>query len=93
MEQQVEEYGDLHSGTERPQPALTGVTIELNEGDILFAEGDPSDGVYRVVVGVMGVRVRQGDGREAVIDKLGPGAVFGEMARHSGHKRTVPAKA
>jgi len=89
MEQQVEEYGDLHSGTERPQPALTGATIELNEGDILFAEGDTSDGVYRVVAGVMGVRVRQGDGREAVIDKLGPGAVFGEMARHSGHKRTA----
>lgn len=63
--------------------------VELHGGDVLFEEGDPGDGMYVVVAGMLGVRVKQPDGSELVIDKLAPGAKVGELALLSGQPRTA----
>ncbi|MCP4417956.1 MAG: cyclic nucleotide-binding domain-containing protein [Chloroflexi bacterium] len=67
--------------------------IELKEGEVLFEEGDAGDRMYIVVAGVLGVRIKQSDGTESVIDKLAPGATVGELALLSGQSRSATAYA
>jgi CRP/FNR family cyclic AMP-dependent transcriptional regulator len=47
---------------------------------IVFQEGDPGDQLYVVVEGRVKVFLADADGREIVLDMLGPGQYFGEMA-------------
>lgn len=63
--------------------------VELDEGEVLFNQGDPGDSVYLLVAGVLGVRQRHADGRETIIDKLAPGAIVGELAPLSGQERSA----
>lgn len=63
--------------------------VNLKSDEVLFYQGDPGDSLYVLTAGVLGVRRRHEDGREAVIDKLAPGAIVGEMALLSGQARTA----
>lgn len=63
--------------------------VELGPGDVLFEEGDAGDSMYLVMSGALGVRVKQPDGMEAVIDRLAPGATVGELSLLSGQPRTA----
>lgn len=63
--------------------------VELKTGEVLFDEGEAGDSMYLLLAGVLGVRMKQADGSEAVIDKLAPGATVGEMALLSGRPRTA----
>ncbi len=63
--------------------------VELKEGEILFEEGDVGDSMYIVVAGVLGVRIRQPDGTDQLIDKLDLGATVGELALISGQPRSA----
>ena len=49
----------------------------LRAGEVLFRQGDRSDGGYVVTAGAIAV-AREGDEEEAVL--LGPGSVIGEVA-------------
>jgi lysophospholipid hydrolase len=63
--------------------------IELKAGEVLFNQGDPGNGMYVLVAGMLGVQRRSEDGSETDIDRLAPGAVVGELALLSGQKRTA----
>jgi predicted acylesterase/phospholipase RssA/CRP-like cAMP-binding protein len=63
--------------------------VELKEGQVLFEQGDEADSMYLLVAGVLGVRVKQADDTEVIIDKLAPGAMVGELGLLAGQKRTA----
>jgi len=50
-------------------------TLQVNEGDVIFRQGDAGDDMYGVISGR--VQLQAGD---KVIATLGPDEVFGEMA-------------
>ena len=63
--------------------------IPLAKGQILFAQGDPSDAAYVVAHGTMAVATVNGDGQVTHFADLAPGAVFGELAVIDGGPRTA----
>lgn len=64
------------------------VSITYRAGDVIFAIGDPAESMYVVVEGEVEIRI--GD---AVLDEIGPGTVFGEMALVAGEPRSATARA
>lgn len=64
----------------------------LDGGDILYAEGRNASGPYLVVEGILRVSVALVDGRERLIDIVGPGDVVGAAALESAeHAESVVA--
>lgn len=62
-------------------------------GEMLFQKGDPGDRLYVVLAGRITIGATAEDGKEAVFNVLGPGAVFGEIALLDGRERTADATA
>lgn len=58
----------------------------VQQGDYLFHEGDPQDGLYFIREGLVSVEVNQ-DGNVIRLQELGPGAVVGEIALYTESKR------
>ena len=56
--------------------------MDFAEGHILFREGAPSDGVFRLLRGTVEV-VRELDGDLILLGRVGAGQFIGEMS--SGH--------
>jgi CRP/FNR family transcriptional regulator, cyclic AMP receptor protein len=54
-------------------------TLRLKPNQVLFLAGDPGDGCYRVLDGLLKVVMRS-DGDERILAFLGLGAIVGEMA-------------
>jgi NTE family protein len=63
--------------------------IELKKGEALFEQGEEGEHAHLLIAGMLGVRVKQPDGTETVIDRAAPGTIIGEMALLSGEKRTA----
>lgn len=65
---------------------------ELQNGEVLFREGDPPGSMFVVRQGMVRVskHVRGGD---KTLARLGPGEFFGEMAILSGHARSATVTA
>ena len=61
-------------------------------GQVIVSEGDGGDSAYIIESGHCEV-YKLIDGREQFVRKLGPGAVFGEMAVFTGGTRTATVKA
>jgi hypothetical protein len=57
-------------------------------GELIFAEGDEGDGLYIVLAGE--VELTLGD---AVLERIGPGAFFGELSTLDGVPRSTSARA
>lgn len=72
----------MRGGAEFPQ-------IAVATGDVIVREGDASDAAYIVVDGACEIRKRVEGHGEEVVDTLGPGAVFGEMAILTSSPRTA----
>jgi CRP/FNR family cyclic AMP-dependent transcriptional regulator len=51
-----------------------------SRGSVIMAEGDRVDSLYVVVAGRLKVMMGEADGKEVILDILGPGEIFGEMA-------------
>lgn len=60
----------------------------VREGEVITAQGDPSEEIFVVLDGVIGVEV---DGNE--LGQLGPGAVLGERSVLEGGRRTATLRA
>ncbi|HTS53679.1 MAG TPA: cyclic nucleotide-binding domain-containing protein [Burkholderiales bacterium] len=60
--------------------AALGTVRAFPKNAILVQEGDKSDQLYVVLSGRLKVFLADSDGKEIVIDVLGPGQYFGEMA-------------
>lgn len=62
--------------------ALRAVTREhaFGEGEVIFKEGDPGDGMYVVKDGLVEIAGNLNPQTRRVFSQLGPGELFGEMA-------------
>jgi len=60
--------------------AALGREREFPRRTVIFHEGDRSDQVYVVLSGHLEVFLADGEGREIVINEMGPGEIFGEMS-------------
>lgn len=73
--------------------ALAGLAkvTAYREGDFIFRKGDQSRVLYVVDRGRVKIAAGAADGRETVLNLLGAGAVFGEIALIDGGERTADA--
>jgi CRP/FNR family transcriptional regulator, cyclic AMP receptor protein len=68
------------------------VLEEFRAGQVIFMEGDPGRHVYVIKSGTVEVVTKRPDGSSEVIDRLGPGDHFGDVAllrRNLPHRSTV----
>jgi len=61
--------------------------------EVIVTEGDPGDAFYVVVQGRVEFTVQDASGNEIVVDEVGPGGFFGELALLSGAPRAARGKA
>jgi CRP/FNR family transcriptional regulator, cyclic AMP receptor protein len=59
----------------------------------IFSKGDPGSGLMAVLWGSVKISVPTADGREAVLNIINPGEIFGEMALLDGRPRSADAVA
>lgn len=55
----------------------------------IFFQGEPSDSLYMILKGSVKVTEASSEGREKILDILGPGEIFGELAMLDGHPRSA----
>jgi CRP/FNR family transcriptional regulator, cyclic AMP receptor protein len=65
----------------------------LKRGATLFAKGDPGHSLYAVISGTVKISVSSPDGRNAILNLIGAGEVFGEMSVLDGRVRSTDATA
>ena len=65
----------------------------LKRGATLFAKGDPGHSLYAVISGTVKISVSSPDGRNAILNLIGAGEVFGEMSVLDGRVRSADATA
>jgi CRP-like cAMP-binding protein len=74
---------------------ITGLAARraLQDGEILFNQGDPGDALYAVVSGRIRISTGTADGRQVFLNIMEPGDTFGEIALLDGGARTAAATA
>jgi putative ABC transport system ATP-binding protein len=77
----------------RAEPPAEPVSVRLEEGDVLFRQGDTSDLVYVVDSGNVHIYRELADGTEAGLNDIGPGAYFGELGPLLDLPRSASARA
>ena len=65
----------------------------LKRGASIFSKGDPGNSLIAVISGTVKISVSSPDGRSAILNLIGPGEIFGEVAVLDGHARTADATA
>jgi CRP-like cAMP-binding protein len=70
-------------------PATAWESLELAPGAVLFEPGTPGDAFYVVSAGVVEAYLADAAGRRVVLERLGPGASFGELALLDDGPRTA----
>ncbi len=73
--------------------AATSRTIHYPAGTRIFAKGDDGLGLLAVISGSVKISATAEDGREIVLNRIGKGEVFGEIALLDGLPRTADASA
>jgi CRP-like cAMP-binding protein len=68
-------------------------TLDLQRGDVLFAEGDKPDRLYVTLSGRIAMVNRSIDGRESVVALMEDGDLFGEMPLFDQQARSTDARA
>ena len=68
-----------------------GVTARFGSRQTIFHRGDPGDGMMVVLAGRVKISNCSADGKEAVLNFIDPGQVFGEIALLDGKPRTADA--
>lgn len=67
--------------------------LALGDGEVLMKQGDNGDALYFVLSGALEVSVSNDGERPVVVDRLGVGAVIGEMALLAGNRRSATVTA
>src|ERR1700688_202024 len=65
----------------------------LRRGATIFSKGDPGNSLIAVISGTVKISVTSADGRSAILNLIGPGEIFGEVAIFDGRARTADATA
>lgn len=63
----------------------------LKRGATIVSRGDPGNSLIAVISGTVKISVSSADGRSAMLNLIGPGEIFGEVAVLDGHARTADA--
>ncbi len=63
----------------------------LKRGATIFSKGDPGNSLIAVVSGSVKISISSPDGRNAILNLIGPGEIFGEVAVLDGQERTADA--
>lgn len=73
--------------------ALTDIAVEkpVAAGELIFSEGDPGDGFYVTIEGLIKIYKLSTEGKEQILHMFGPGEPFGEVPVFSG--QAFPATA
>lgn len=77
-----------------PREALAGLAaaarwLRFSEGQTVLEFGDPARDIYFVATGTLRVVSRGSGGQELILNDIGPGAVFGELAVIDGAARSA----
>jgi CRP/FNR family transcriptional regulator, cyclic AMP receptor protein len=86
----------LFEGLDRSELEMLARLIhckELARGEILFQQYAPGDAAYIVRTGRISIVLDTEEGRELVINEMGPGDCFGELALLTGEPRSASAVA
>lgn len=67
--------------------------VSLEKGEELFEQGDPSDGCYTILDGVLKISVPLPDGKETLLNIMGAGDVIGEIGLIDTQPRSATATA
>jgi len=65
----------------------------LKRGATIFSKGDPGNSLFAVVSGTVKISISSPDGRNAILNLIGAGEIFGEVALLDGLSRTADATA
>ncbi|WP_431284961.1 Crp/Fnr family transcriptional regulator [Humitalea sp. 24SJ18S-53] len=65
----------------------------LAAGEMVMDAGDTSDDVFFIAEGALRVLLRSAAGEEIILNDLGPGAIFGELAAIDGIRRSANVSA
>jgi len=65
----------------------------LKRGAPIFSKDDPGNSLYAVISGTVKISISSPDGRNAILNLIGPGEVFGEMSVLDGQPRSADATA
>lgn len=65
----------------------------LKRGATIFSKGDPGNSLFAVISGTVKISISSVDGRNAILNLIGPGDTFGEVAVLDGQARTADATA
>ena len=60
--------------------------VKVNQGEALFRQGDPDNGLYILESGAMTAEINDGVGGTIRIKKFSPGALIGELSRYTDEK-------
>ena len=63
----------------------------LKRGATIVSKGDPGNSLIAVISGTVKISVSSPDGRSAILNLIGPGEIFGEVAVLDGQARTADA--
>jgi CRP/FNR family cyclic AMP-dependent transcriptional regulator len=73
--------------------ALAGKFVQVEKGQVIFLQSDPSEKVYIVRSGLVSIVLESPDGREMVINEMHPGDFFGEVGVLTHQPRSTSAVA
>jgi CRP-like cAMP-binding protein len=65
----------------------------LKRGATIFSKGDPGNSLFAVISGTVKISISSADGRNAILNLIGPGEILGEIAVLDGQARTADATA
>jgi CRP/FNR family transcriptional regulator, cyclic AMP receptor protein len=65
----------------------------LKRGATIFSKGDPGTSLIAVISGTVKISISSADGRSAILNLIGAGEIFGEVALLDGLARTADATA
>src|ERR1700688_3868141 len=65
----------------------------LKRGATIFSKGDPGNSLVAVIRGTVKISISSAEGRSAILNLIGPGEIFGEVALLDGLARTADATA
>src|SRR6202049_2177200 len=63
----------------------------LKRGATIFSKGDPGNSLIAVISGTVKISISSPDGRSAILNLIGAGEIFGEVAVLDGQARTADA--
>jgi len=63
----------------------------LKRGATIFSKGDPGNCLFAVISGTVRISISSPDGRNAILNLIGPGELFGEMSVLDGQTRSADA--